>query len=1829
MRRLSGLMLWIYLGLFLSVSSAWAEDIRLAVAARLSRTDREALGRLAIMQPAALAQLESLTRPERLQAKLEEMQREQHWALSFREADATGPLTWIHAALADVEGLRWSGAFQQQIPVPIDQGSRLEIQGSVIDLSPFWPNGMVPNMTPAEGLRGPLVDVGDGRWEALKGKALDGAIILMDFKGVRNWNRVFQLGAQAVIVVGDNYMNRNNAERFFSNTPMPCPRYFVDAATGARLREMLAADPLPQVRLSGGSLHEMRLAESRFVYLPADPILEITIRPSDLLDRIAAEFEISSNRLRELNELTGFELAVGQSLLIPGQEASYVVKEEDLLKRLSREKGIEIEALKSANPDLDPALPAGTVLKIPALDKPVVMWVRIDAVSAIPGRMHGAHAMANTLAAVEVIRHAADMPEGSRRRGLIVGFLEGDTYGGRVSRGFLESYLDATGQIQDSLIASQGGLDDVTLLARYRELGEGFASGDFGSLKGETVLWFLEEWFQNIFTQYRIQVAEARVASVLAAQQSDDQAQKDSHKENVARMDAKIDEIIAFRKAVLENKELDPNQKLQKVMEGLGEVMWSMDGGVEGWTPDTLRARFLSERDAEGLRQNIAIANQEVVRNVLTWMHADGIPNIKQPVKGFWLDLSTGSSTLEMMPVNKDYRQVTPFNAKVLNAMVEQFDRAQAAASLQAGWQNPWSFVGNNIEAVFPMQDVMSAPSYVDFWAHLGLGLVTLRAANDARPLVDTPLDTVGNLNLEAYAELLRSVLLLNGLDLQDSRSGAFPAALNVGLFSRLVGTTTKFNIRSGIDARDPVAFTLVSYPSIGKKVAGSQSKAWGGHNTATFMGNRIGVQVFSLINGRFSLPMELMNFSGLTDVYAYQQDPASGLFSYVFDGGQIGTQIQSQSFSFLPGQDTFKNLILYPLVPYVVSMGVEPLKYSMPTAASQLPSIQDAVMKGRPRHVNLEHPRIHFGESELSGMIVYMEPGRRMTLIDKRAGAVRGLLLGDLPEDDLSNLTGEGLLIGPAEGDRNLVLPLGAYHVAKSMYDISARRVAIYENFGIRDQALSQTIEISRRKIAEAETFIEAQDWKAAIGRSREAWGMLVKSYPTMLKLGREAVLSVVILMALLVPTSVFIERLLIGSKTMIARLGGTVVLFSLGTLFLNFFHPAFQIATSPFIVVIAFAMILMASMVLGICYQRFEILVRRARIAGGEAESEEISFASTLSTAFSLGVSNLKKRPTRTLLTAFTVTVLTFSIVSFVSIKGQDQLYMRPIALDSSVGGEKLSLESIESVSYNGALFRNFSWAPLSIDFIEAVETEFGSQFPVARRMSFIEVAGGNNANREGVNQIEITFQDRKAIATALMGFEAQEKSFSGLNRAVSGGNWFRSQAEAAVYGENEDRFHIILPRRIAESLGLEVSDILTEDGQRLPEAELPTVEMMGNRWKVMGIMDTDQADRIRDVNGKSLALVDYVKSAITPNMGGHLEAEDEHTHMRWQDLVLLPVTARHDVGADWLSLAVKFPADFDFETFRDEMARRMDSALYANIDGELSMLSARKQRSVGGLAKIIVPVLLCILIVSNTMMGTIEERVGEVKMLGAIGLSPSQISFLLLAESTVFSCIGIIFGTFFGLLFSKGVSLYGGAMGQLSFNFTSLSSTALAMGTGGIVLLATLIPAKKAAAMAAPSGMEKWELPAQDADGAIDFTLPFTLTAGNAVGMVAFFRRFLLNHIDSSSKDFICKNPLVSTDTEGNRLIRARLWLAPYDLDVSQNLGLYIQPAATEGVYTVRIHLHRQSGTEDAWMRTNYQFLNLVRKQFLLWRNLKSALRVRYIEEGQELLAKGDAV
>jgi hypothetical protein len=82
---------------------------------------------------------------------------------------------------------------------------------------------------------------------------------------------------------------------------------------------------------------------------------------------------------------------------------------------------------------------------------------------------------------------------------------------------------------------------------------------------------------------------------------------------------------------------------------------------------------------------------------------------------------------------------------------------------------------------------------------------------------------------------------------------------------------------------------------------------------------------------------------------------------------------------------------------------------------------------------------------------------------------------------------------------------------------------------------------------------------------------------------------------------------------------------------------------------------------------------------------------------------------------------------------------------------------------------------------------------------------------------------------------------------------------------------------------------------------------------------------------------------------------------------------------------------------------------------------------------------------------------------------------------------------------------------------------------------------------------------------------------------------------------------------------------MWLAPYDLGISQRLTLTLAPSKVAGVYVLDLKLNRLAGDPENWPTVNRRFLANLRRQFLTWRTLEKEQRDRYLSEVADLAMK----
>ena len=192
---------------------------------------------------------------------------------------------------------------------------------------------------------------------------------------------------------------------------------------------------------------------------------------------------------------------------------------------------------------------------------------------------------------------------------------------------------------------------------------------------------------------------------------------------------------------------------------------------------------------------------------------------------------------------------------------------------------------------------------------------------------------------------------------------------------------------------------------------------------------------------------------------------------------------------------------------------------------------------------------------------------------------------------------------------------------------------------------------------LAQSEAALKNMDYLTFRESALKALALAGKVYVQVEKTQKDVLFGVLFYIALFVPFAFCMERFLFNYANIYKRITAfTALLVGLIAIIYNV-HPAFQLAYSPMVVILAFFIIGLSLMVTLIIFFRFEeemILMQRH---ASHQRPSEISRWKAFVAAFFLGVSNLRRRRLRTTLTCLTLVILTFTIMSFTTVKSSQK--------------------------------------------------------------------------------------------------------------------------------------------------------------------------------------------------------------------------------------------------------------------------------------------------------------------------------------------------------------------------------------------------------------------------------------------------------------------------------------------------------------------------------------------------------------------------------------------
>ncbi|MFQ5842683.1 MAG: peptide ABC transporter permease, partial [Thermodesulfobacteriota bacterium] len=338
-------------------------------------------------------------------------------------------------------------------------------------------------------------------------------------------------------------------------------------------------------------------------------------------------------------------------------------------------------------------------------------------------------------------------------------------------------------------------------------------------------------------------------------------------------------------------------------------------------------------------------------------------------------------------------------------------------------------------------------------------------------------------------------------------------------------------------------------------------------------------------------------------------------------------------------------------------------------------------------------------------------------------------------------------------------------YRVARDMWALLAPRIANLEDHGIYNERIRKLQREGTAALQQAEQALQAKLYDQFAEASRRSWALASRVYDHVEETQKDVLFGVLFYIALFVPFAFCMERLVFSYSDIHKRIIAFSIILVLLIALIYEVHPAFHLTYSPMVVILAFFIIGLSLMVTLIIFSRFEqemiLLQSRAR----HVKSSEISRWKAFVAAFFLGVSNLRRRRLRTILTCATLIILTFTIMSFTSVK-------------TTRHHARILYRS--NAPYQGFLLKEINWEDLPPEALGILSNAFGEKGVVVPRVWF------ESEDRTRATQIPVRFKGRAYEVQGLVGLSTKEVRVSGIDRILVGGRWFK---------ENE-RYPVLLP-------------------------------------------------------------------------------------------------------------------------------------------------------------------------------------------------------------------------------------------------------------------------------------------------------------------------------------------------------------------------------------------------------------------------------------------------
>lgn len=1039
---------------------------------------------------------------------------------------------------------------------------------------------------------------------------------------------------------------------------------------------------------------------------------------------------------------------------------------------------------------------------------------------------------------------------------------------------------------------------------------------------------------------------------------------------------------------------------------------------------------------------------------------------------------------------------------------------------------------------------------------------LTFRTVDDARSRFDTPFDTLEHVDVQSlFRQTQALACLLNHVandttDIDAWNRDRLPLRTSqpqrmslVGGFAELSGRVVEF---------DPLKSFLpdTSVPD---------SIALNVHDHKTQMGVRptmieatVGREARYRFVGASPVTARFRTLQSMTRLEAYRIDPLSGSVTAAPNVGQSGLSSFPNWFSLRTARREAP-LVVFDCEAIDLYDLADPHDLQPLVLPQVLDPVADAPPKSYGAYVAWHDPRLN-SEAEDS-LVLFVAPGSRWKLLlYSKTGELRVLL---------SNATSSkphGRGFATEDGDHSASLLLSpSLAAARDFWTLNQSRIETFAKYRMISPSVVALQQQAKGSIDLAAAAFADRDPQSGDRHASQAWGLSLRVHPVVQGVANNVVSGVVYYLILLLPFSFFAERLLFGSRVFARQILLSTAIFVAAFLALRFLHPAFEIVSNPTMIFVAFVMGSLSVLVGSFVIAKFETSLRVDRLARLGVRQLDIGRIGVGLIAFQLGVENLRRRRLRTTLTTLVLVVVTFVGLSLTSVVSELKVFDIPTG---------------KPASYAGIVVRKPNLDPLPDSASRILQQHFAGRSSVARRVWYY------GADLSDTNTFRFSRGAQAWEARAFMGLDPLEPLRPSLASALApGGRWF----------EEGERDAVILPQSAAEKLGI--------SPENLAGAQ---VSCSGERFRVIGLFDEKRIKALMDLDGDPPLPADFTLSKqLHDQTGAHADALRSYLRLDPSSVALLPARSALELGGEIRSLAVGFGAEDQVPSELENLMPRLRLNLFAAVPTDRGLearyFSVQQGSRASGVALVLIQALIALLFVVNTMVAGVYERTREIGIFSAIGLAPNHVALLYFAESLVYGVLGSVLGYFC----AQGLGRFliaTDAIPGLYVNFSATSSVLASLMVAGVVLGSSLYPARIARKIAAPALDDEFQLPPPDSD---EWTvpLPIRISAEEVDALLAHLKRWLLAYEDFTIGDIVTAE--VRGADKPLAPLGSQVWLAPYDLGVSQSIEIRAEPSEVEGVFGIEVAIGRLSGEPANWVRTNRRFLEALRRQFLIWR------------------------